>query len=848
MKLRRRALSDLEDDIRDHLERETQENIERGMTPADARAAARRKFGNVLRIEEETRAVWRRPWLDQLLHDLAFACRILERAPAFTLVAILTLAVGIGLNTAVFSVVNSVLLRPLEYPHPERLVWLGDYDPAIHRDMVMLSDFAAWRAGAHTYDGMAAYSFQQAAIADGHNAFPVAAVFAGGDFWTLTGATPALGRLYAPAATNAVVVSWELFQRQFGGDSHAVGSAVTVDGNAATITGVLRKGFRFQFPRWWTAVHPEAVEAYLAIPPAEMERRGGQVVASLKPGVSIPQALAELQALDRHLHPPDPPQPPPPGQLHVDRLQDQLTAGVRPALSILLAAGALLLLMVSVNVASLLLARAASRRRELAIRLAVGAGRLRALRQLLVENLTLALLGGAAGLLLARWTTALLVRLGPASIPRLNEAGIDLRVLAFTFSISLAAGVLFGVAPGLALWRTDLHDALKEGPRNTGGAFGLRMRRVLVAGELALAVVLLTGAGLLLASFLRMNARPPGFTAGRILVMKVRLPAPKYTPAMQEQYRDELLRRLGSIPGVEAAGISVQPMFCCAPAFPNDESPTQTHLLHLNFATPGYFRAMGMQLRKGRWLNNSDPQGVVLLNDSMARGAFGSVDPVGRSLPVPEPAVVVGVVADLRYTRLDADAYPEVFLPFQHPPAMFLFDVAVRARNLSGIPAAVRREMAAIDPGVPPYDVKPLEQALADTIAPHRFNLFLLGTFAASALVLAVVGIYGVMTYSVAARTREIGVRVALGAQRGNVIGMVVREGMTVVLLGIAAGLAASFALTHLMASLLYGVRPADPRIFVAASAAMAITALLASWWPARNAATIDPMAALRDE
>ena len=848
MSRRRRALADLENDIRDHLERETQDNIERGMPPAEARAAALRKFGSVLRIEEETRAVWRQPWLDQLLRDLLFAFRMLRRAPAFTVVSVFTLAVGIGLNTAVFSVVNSVLLRPLEYPHPERLVWLGDYDPAIHRDMVMLSDFAAWRVSARSFSGMAAYSFQQAAIAAGRNAFPVAAVFAGGDFWTLTGATPALGRLYAPTATNAIVLSWDLFQRQFGGNPRAVGSAVTVDGNAATITGVLPKNFRFQFPRWWTALHPEPVEAYLAIPPAEMERRAGQVVASLKPGVSIPQAFAELQALDLHLHPPDTSQPPPPGQLHVDRLSDQLTAGVRPALAVLLAAGALVLLMVSANIASLLLARAASRRREMAIRLAVGAGRLCALRQLLVENLTLAFLGGAAGLLLAHWTIVLFTRLGPASIPRLNEAGIDLRVLLFTFSISLAAGVLFGVAPSLALWRTDLHDALQEGARGAGGAFGLRMRRVLVAGELALAVVLLTGAGLLLASFLRMNARPPGFSAGKILVMKLRLPASTYSGTAQERYRDELLRRLSSIPGVEAAGISVQPMFCCAPAFPNDKSPAETHLLHLNSATPGYFRAMGMRLRKGRWLNDSDREGVILLNESMAREAFGSVDPIGRSLPVPEPAIVVGVVADLRYTRLDAGAYPEVFLPFLHPPAMFISDVAIRARDLAGLPAAVRREMAAIDPGVPPYDVKTLDRALADTIAPHRFNVFLLGIFAASAFVLAVVGIYGVMTYSVAARTREIGVRVALGARRGNVIGMVVREGMTVVLAGIAAGLAASFALTRLMASLLHGVRTTDLRIFAAASTAMAITALFASWWPARHTASIDPIVVLRGE
>ena len=849
MNRRRRALASLEEDIRDHLEREIQDNTERGMSPAEARSAALRKFGNVLLVEEETRAVWRRPWLDQLLLDLAFAFRLLRRAPAFTLVAVITLAVGIGLNTSVFSVVNSVLLRPIAYPHSERLVWLGDYNSAVHHDMVMLSDFAAWRDASHSYSAMAAFSFQQAALADSRGAFPAAAVFVSGDFWTLTRATPALGRLFAPNETDSIVLSWNFFHRQFGADPRIVGSAVLLDGKPVTITGVLPRGFRFEFPRWWATQHPEPLEAYLTTPPEEMRRRAGQAAALLKPGVAIPQALAELRSLQEHLHPAHPSQPSAAAHLHIDRLRDQLTSSARQALSILLAAGALLLLMASINIANLLLARVSSRRRELAIRLALGAGHFRALRQLLVESLVLASLGGACGLLLARWVVVLLARLGPPSIPRLDEATIDFRVLAFTVCISLAAGIAFGLAPAFALWRTDLHDALKDGARSTSGIFGLRIRRVLVAGELALAMLLLTGAALLFASFLRMNARPAGFAPEKILMMKLRLPASRFNRAAQEHYRDELLRRLAATPGVEAAGVSFQPMFCCVPAFPNDASPTQTHLLHLNYASPGYFQAMGMQLRKGRWLTASDSQDTIMLNESMAREAFGSADPIGRSLSVPRPAVVVGVVADLRYTRLDADAVPEVFLPFQ-PSAMsmFLFDAAVRARDLSGIPAAVRRELAAIDRGVPAYDVKTLDRVLADSIAPNRFHLFLLGAFAVSAFILALVGIYGVIAYSVAARTREIGVRVALGAQPRTIIAMVAREGMSVALVGIAAGLAASLAVTRLMASLLYGVSSTDPRIFAAVSATLFITALFATWWPARKAATIDPITVLRQD
>ena len=847
MRRRRRALADLDQDIREHLERETQENIERGMSPADARAAALRKFGNVGLIEEQTRAVWRRPWIDQLWQDLQFAFRILRRAPGFTAVAVLTLAVGIGLNTAVFSVVNSVLLRPIEYPHPERLVWLGEYDPNIHRDMVMLADAAVWRTTARSYDGMASYSFQQSAIATSRTAFPVAAVLVGGDFWRLTGATPALGRLFGPNDGDGVVISWDVFQREFGADARAVGSAITVDGKASTITGVLPRKYRFEFPRWWTAMHPEPVEAYLALSPAETQRRGGQVVASLKPGVFVSRAFAELQSLQRSLHPADASQPAGSAALHVDRLHDQLTSDTRRALSILMAAGVLVLLMVSANIASLLLARAASRRRELAIRLAIGAGRFRALRQLLVESLALAFLGGAAGLLLARWMMLLVVHLGPASIPRLDEASIDLRVLAFTFSITFTAGILFGIAPGVTLWRTGLHDALKEGARGAGGLFGLRIRRVLVASELALAVMLLTGAGLLLASFLRMNARPTAFTPEKILVMKVRLPAPRYSRPMQQHYRDELLRRLGAIPGIEAAGInSAQFMFCCTQAFPADSNPNQTHLLHLSSATPGFFRALGMEMKKGRWLTDSDKGGAILLNESMAREAFGSADPIGRTLKIPQPKVVAGVVSDLRYTRLDADVVPEIFLPDEQ--MTIGFGIAVRAPDLAGVAAAVRREMAAVDPSVPPYDVKTLREALADSISSQRFHLFLLGSFALAAFVLALVGIYGVVTYSVAARTREIGVRVALGAQRSNVIRIVVRESMALGLAGIVVGLAASYPLTRLMTSLLYDTKATDPRIFAAASAMLALTVLFASWWPARKAASIEPVAALREE
>ena len=847
MTRRRRALADLDQDIRDHLERETQENIERGMSPADARAAALRKFGNVGLIEEQTRAVWRRPWIDQLWHDLLFAFRILRRAPGFTAIAVLTLAVGIGLNTAVFSVVNSVLLLPLEYPHPERLVWLGEYDPAVHHDLVMLTDAAAWRTAARSYDGRGELQFR--ASCDYHQPHRV---FHRGRICRRRLLEPdrrhsrarppfrprrekrhrdLLGPVPAPVRRRLT----RRRQRRHGGRKALSPSQAFCPGSSASSS---RDGGPLSIPS------PSKPTSRFHRPSAAS---GGQVVASLKPGVSISQAFDELKSLQRSLHPPNASQPPSRATLHVELLHDELTSGARRALAMLLAAGALLLLMVSVNIASLLLARVASRRRELAIRLAIGAAWFRTLRQLLVESLTLAFLGGAAGLLLAQWTVLLLARLGPASIPRLDEASIDLRVLAFTFCITLTAGILFGIAPGFTVWRTDLHDALKAGARGTGGLIGLRIRRVMVAGELALALMLLTGAGLLLASFLRMNARPAAFTPDKILVMKMRLPPPRYSRAMQQRYRDELLRRFASIPGVEAAGMfgatDVLLRACVSRRF---KSQTDA------FAAP--------ELRD-TWLSPRARYGIEegalahRLRQERRHPAEREHGPGGLRLGRPDrphvesPAARRGSRSARRLALHEARCRrgPGDLSPVR-PADEFLFDIAVRAPNLSGIPAAVRREMAAIDPSLPPWDMKTLREALADSISSQRFNLLLLGSFALAAFVLALVGIYGVVTYSVAARTREIGVRVALGARRGNVIGMVMREGMTLGVAGIVAGLAASYALTRLMTGLLYGVKATDPRIFAVASATLAVTVLFASWWPARNAASIEPVTALRDE
>jgi predicted permease len=851
-----RWLHDLDQDIREHIEQETRDNIDRGMTPDEARDAALRKFGNVTQVTEQTREVWSSVWLQQLWQDIRYGTRVLRHNPGFTAVVILTLALGIGMNTALFSVVNAVLLRPVAYPNPDRLVWLGNYDPNVKRDIVISSDFVAWRALAQSYTAMSAYSYQQIAMATPHGVTNVSGVVIAGDFWAVTGPRPALGRLFSPGEQNAIVLSWDLFERDFAGDRSVVGRSVTLDGHAATITGVLPKSFRFQFPIWWMAAQPQPVEAYFPVPARDIQSfRGVQVVAALKPGVGTRQALAELEVMERRIMEENRRnRPTRPGylNLHVDLLQEQIVGAARPALLVLFAAGMLVLLIATVNIVNLLLARATARRKEIAIRASVGAGRARVIRQFLTESLVLALLGGFAGLLLARGAIGILLRLWPNAVPRLAEAKIDGWVLLFTIAISAGAGVLFGTVPAIALWRSNLHDTLKDGARTSATPSGLRIRRLLVAGELALAIVLLTGAGLMLKSFWRMNAHPPGFAPERVLVTKVRASAQRYSGRpTQTAYLRELVERLESAPQIEAAGVSFSFLYGNAPAFPSDSVPNRTHVVRVNAASSGFLKAVGIRLVKGRWLADTDPADNVMLNESMSRLAFGDADPVGRVLSILQPATVVGVVADLKYSKLDAAPPAEAYMSYQQLPFMPGISVDVAART-TGDPStaapAIRKLISAIDPTQPVYNMKTQEQALSDSIAPRRFNLFVLGSFAATALLLALVGIYGVIAYSVAQRTHEIGIRMALGAQRSKVVGMVAREGMVIALAGMVVGLAAAIALTRLMESLLYEVKPTDLPTLMTVTGALAATAFLACWGPALKAAFVDPIVALRHE
>ena len=693
-------------------------------------------------------------------------------------------------------------------------------------------------AHAQSYSGMAAYGYHQAALATLRGTGQITGVYVAGDFWGITGARAALGRLFSDEP-DCLVLTWDFFEREFAGDASVVGRTVTMNGHPVHITGVLPAAFRFQLPMWWAAVHPDPVEVYLSVPrPGEGVAGSMQVVAALKAGITVRQADAELRALEAHLMEIDRAEHFGRTHLRVEPLSEQLGGGSRRALIVLLAAGAFVLLIAIVNVANLLLARATLRQKEVAIRAAVGAGRARVVRQLLVESALQAMAGASAGLVLARWALYAMVRVSPNAVPRLSEAGIDARVLVFTLAVALLAGLLFGAAPALSLRRWNLHDSLKSGGRNSAGLSGLRLRRMLVGVELALAIVLLTGAGLMLKSYARMSAHPPGFDPEHVIVMKVRFVGPQYDDdAAHQAYARELRRRLEAVPGLRAAGLS-----CWINGF------GQPFSFRYNGVSPGYLQAMGMTLRKGRWLTDGDTFGA-LLNESMARQVFGELDPIGRQVSLPRKVTVVGVVANVKYSQLDAEAPPEAFVTIGRAPDLYGVEIAVLAKERPAmlIPSLVKL-VSAVDPTLPVYDVKTLEDALAQSIAPRRFNLYLLGGFAVAAFLLAVVGIYGVTAYSVAERTREIGMRMALGARRGQVAAMVVREALPVALVGIAGGLAASWGLGRLIESLLYNVNAGDPETFLGVALLLTITAIAACIGPARRAASVDPTVALRYE
>ncbi|MDQ3684029.1 MAG: ABC transporter permease [Acidobacteriota bacterium] len=804
-----------------------------------------------------------------LWQDIRYAARMLWKNPVMTFVAIVALALGVGANTAIFSVVNAVLLRPLPYEDPDRLVRLSEHSPQVPQMSISYPNFLDWREQNQVFSGLAATQFRSLNLigVDEPERLPGRAVSA--NFFDVLGVKPAAGRSFSPdedrpGANRVAIVSHGLWQRRFGADPELIGKQLNLSGDSYTVIGVLPASYRFG-----TATD---VFVPIGLRADQMTERGNHpgiyAIARLKPGVTVEQARSELVSMATRIS----------NQYGMTgnsatltTLSELFLGDVRTPLLILLGAVGFVLLIACANVANLLLARAASRSKEIAIRTALGAGRLRIIRQLLTESVLLSLLGGAVGLLLALWGIDVLRTASIDSLPSTAEINLDGSVLIFTLLVSLLTGVIFGLAPALGASKLDLNDTLKEGGRGgTVGSARQRVRGALIVSEVALSLVLLIGAGLLIRSFVRIQDVDPGFNAENLLTMQIARAAKQDEGRQVLNFFNQLEERIGALPGVEAVAVSSGLPFLgtsdtsfAIEGRPKPEPGKQPQTMFYN-TSPNYLRAMGIRLVKGRFFTAQDTQRsplVAVIDEEFARQQFPDEDPLGKRIAGngDMPAIeIVGVVAHVKHFGLDAASEtikPQLYLAFNQIPDKFLPQVAGRmnvvvrtASDPMSVAAAVRREVQALDRNQPIYNVSTMEQTLDQSLATQRLATTLLALFAGVALILAAVGIYGVMAYSVTQRTHEIGIRMALGAQRGDVLKLVVSQGMLLALIGVGFGLIAAFLLTRLMASLLYGVSATDPVTFAGIALLLALVALIANYIPARRATKIDPMIALRYE
>ena len=818
--------------------------------------------------------------METFYQDVRFALRTLWTNRGFALIAVAALALGVGANSAIFSVVNAVVLRPLPYKDPERLValWVGLNQKGFEELEVSAPEFTDFRTRSTSFERVAAYGASGFNVTGAGEPERIQGLFATADFFPALGVEPLKGRAFTeeedrPGGDNVVLISYSLWQRRFGGDPSVVGKSITLNGQACNVVGVMPASFHF--PDNDTDIwKPAAFDADLLGP----NNRGSHflnVIGRLKNGVDIEHARTEVATLARTVGGENTTTYPRGLTAVLRPLQEEVVGdAVRKPLYVMLGAVGLVLLIACANVANLLLARAASRRKEVAVRTALGASRARIVRQLLTESLLLSLAGGAVGLVLALWGVDLLVALAPVGTPRVEEVGLDARVVAFTFAVSLLTGIVFGLAPALHASKVDLNEALKDGTRGaTEGPRRGRLRGLLVVAEFAIALVLLASAGLLLKSFARVREESPGFDASHVLTMRVVLPESKYKAYDDHRaFFSNLFERLRALPGVESVGANNLLPFGGnggSRGFLIDGRPVPPGQPHpeeqLRFITPGYFNAMRIPLLRGRDISDRDintaPR-IAVVSRSMAERYWPNEDAIGKRFAYagireekPDWIEIVGIVGDIKHRGLDIDSRPEIYVPVYQPlfvnrptPPLSLY-VAVRT---SGDPAslarAARGAVLAVDSEQPVANMKTMEQRLAESVAQRRFQMTLLGLFASVALMLAVVGIYGVMSYTVARRTHEIGVRVALGAQGRDVLRLVLRQGMWLTLAGVGVGLAIAYAATRVMASLLYGVSATDTMTFALVSLILTAAALLACLVPARRATKVDPMEALRYE
>jgi putative ABC transport system permease protein len=791
--------------------------------------------------------------MDTLLQDVHYGARSLLRSRGFTSVAVLTLALGIGANTAIFSLVNGVLLRPLPYPHADRLVIAP----------VSLPDFDDLRAASRSFEDLAVWGSNRYSLgSEGAPSEPVLGAIVSARFFPLLGG-PSLGRVPGPEdqRDKVAVIAHGLWQRRFGGDPAVIGRVIRLYGEPHTVIGVMPPEFQFpaaQFEVW------VPFEAAMAAAPAQAANRSLRIfraLGRLKPGVSLAQAQLDADAIARRLE-----------SVHPDTnqgfrfalvgAQDRLVGPVRPALLALLGIVSLVLLIACANVANLLLVRARAREREIAIRTALGADRWRVVRQLLTESVILSGAGAALGVLLARWALDVLPALSP-DIPRLSSVRVDLSVLAFTAAVAVLTGILFGLAPAWQAVRTSATEGLREGGRGSAGSVAARrLRAALAASEVALALVVLVGAGLLVKSLVRLLTVETGFVADNLLTALVPITGAQRTPQQRAALAAQVVEKVGQIPGVAAVGGAtglppVTPQRSTGFTVEGRQPAAEGERAFFIAATPGYFRALRTTLVDGRTFDDRDVEGapeVVLINQTLARRLFGEEPALGRRLRLLDPEhgqawrTIVGVVGDVRYAGLDDPGGACIYTPFAQTPFFWTYLMVRTTGPPLSVTGAVRAAVSSVDPLVEVAELAPMEDVIADSVSQPRFNVVLISSFAALALVLAAVGIYGVISYSAGQRTREIGVRMALGASRGDVLRLVTAEGLRMAALGVGIGLFAAAALSRLLAQLLFEVRATDAATYAAAGAALLVLALLASVLPALRASRLAPMAALRTE
>jgi putative ABC transport system permease protein len=797
------------------------------------------------------------------MNDLRFALRQLRKSPGFTLIAVITLALGVGANTAIFSLVNGVLLRPLPFPESERILYFEGQNPSqgIVDSNVSYLDFIDWSQQTEIFASAAAYYTGSANLgADGAEPERVPRAGVTTSFFNVLGAQPLLGRAFRPEedqpnTQTVAIISHGLWKRRFGSDPNIIGKQVQVSARSMTIVGVMPPGFEY----------PEQTQVWatsgVVLSEEPRENRSWSVIARVNPGVNLRQAQSRVSAINAQLAKQFP-ETNKGWDAKLSILHERLVRELKPSLLALLGAVGAVLLIACANVANLLLARSAARQKEVAIRAAMGASRARVVRQMLTESLLLSAIGGLAGVLLSVWLTDVLISILPEGAPRIDQVGIDYRVLGFALAVSALTGVVFGLAPALKASRLDVSSSLKEGGRTGEGHRRTSARSLLLIGEVALSLVLLVAAGLLIRSFVRLQEVRLGFNPHNVLVACIALPGAKYKEEQRPEFYRQLVERLQNSPGVQAVGGGVNlPLYATNYAIgrgfiPEGRPITVDEAFDASYSTitGDYFRALQIPLLAGRTFDardNADGPKVAVVNESLAQRHFGSVAAaIGKRLNIWRdekfPREIVGVVSDTKAGELVAASGAQIYVPHAQEQSWGFMGMVVRtASDPAAFANTLRREVQAIDKDQPIYNVRTFDDVVMNSLGTRRVSMQLFTVFAIAALLLAAVGIYGVMAYSVTQRTQEIGIRMALGAQKGDVLRLVVRQGMTLTVIGIIAGLAGAFALTRVMANLLFGVGASDPATFFGLSLLLIGVAFIACYLPARRAAKLDPMIAL---